>query len=377
MKRNVKQMQGGWHLVLALAAPLVLLGTGCYPNYTSTPDAGGVDAGTDAGVSCDDLAHDAKLGTLRLEPGFAATESAELPPQIGAVTALAHGNSYRLYGLRNSDKSLYSLGTWPTVALGNTALVSVISEPDRTETTFLGGYLTNDGTRLLSGYTKPGTGFPGNVVIHDTVTPSNSTYLSAPGNFSAAAVPGAFLINGTGLGTSQGTAVHALKVDNQTQTVSTLATFPSTTAASGYTAVSTNGIAVLGYSVYPQNVLRAVPPAAYTAALSSGNPLPLGDWPEVYSGEDLFAAAGFSSGVALHRGSYDAQTFAPLTQDVMRVELTVDGSNPRTVITGGLTPVLTASNTCTQVDLLAPLGEDLLVGVTDRNGHRLVRLVRQ
>jgi hypothetical protein len=36
MKRNVTKTQGGWHLVLALAAPL-LLGTGCDPNTPNPP----------------------------------------------------------------------------------------------------------------------------------------------------------------------------------------------------------------------------------------------------------------------------------------------------------------------------------------------------
>jgi hypothetical protein len=375
MKRNVKQMQGGWHFVLALAATLVL-GTGCDPNpNTPTPDAGVGDAGTDV-TSCDDRLHDAKLGTLRLRTGFTLAESVELPAQIGAVTAIANGNGYTLYGLRTSDKSIHALGTWPTLTLANTPPVSVISQSDREATTFLSGYLTNDGTRLLSGYTKTGMNFPGNVVSYDTVTPSNSTYLSAPGNFSAAAVPGTFFINGTGLLTLEGPAVYALKVQNQDLTVSTLATFPNAMAASGYTAVSTNGAAVLGYSVYPKNTLHAVPPGEYTAALSRGTPFALADWPEVYSGEDVFGVAGFGSGVVVHRGSYDAN-FNALTQDVVRRELTVGGSDSQVIIVGALTPVLTTDNPCTQVDILAPMGEDLLVGVKDENGHRLVRIQKR
>jgi len=369
MKRDVTKTQGGWHRVLALAAPLLLLGTGCDPNPNNpTPDAG---------LPCSDLAHDAKLGTLRLEPGFTVAESVAIPSSLVAVTAITHGNSYKLYGLRTSDKTVQSLGTWPTVTVDSAPPVFVLAEEDRNETTFLGGYLTNDGTRVLTGYTKMGTGFPGNVLVYDTVTPANSTRLSAPGNFSAAAVPGTFFINGTGLGTATGPAVYALRAQNQTYAMSTLATFPSTTAASGYTAVSTNNVAVFGYSVYPKNTLHAVPPAEYTAALSSGKPFALAGWPEVYSGEDLFGAAGFGSGVVLHRGSYDPETFAPLTKDVVRRELTVGGSSSQTVAVGALTPVLTAVNTCTQVNTLAPMGEDLLVGVSDENGHRLVRLQKQ
>jgi hypothetical protein len=44
---------------------------------------------------------------------------------------------------------------------------------------------------------------------------------------------------------------------------------------------------------------------------------------------------------------------------------------------GALTPVLTTSNDCTQVDLLAPMGADLLVGVTDKTCRRLLRLQKQ
>jgi hypothetical protein len=354
-------------------------------------DAGtGSDAGTDAGVACADLPHDPKLGTLQLQTGFAAAESATIPEGIGAVTVIQSGSEYTLYGLRNTDNtsvaddSIYALGTWPDVTLGSAALYAVVPEADRGNSTYPSGFLTNDGTRLLTGYTRGAAGSPGNVLVYDTATPKDSVYVSAPGNFSAAAVSGAFFINGLGIdGASQGgLAVYALNLASKPFQGSKLATFPTTNAlaASGYSAVTSDKVAVFGYSLPDSsssdpwapyiNHLHALAPALYTPAVSSRSTLALSttNAPEIYSGNDLQSVAGFGSGVALHRGTFTA------TRDVARIELTPGGINPESVTAGDLTPVLTTSNTCTNVVSMAPMGPDLLVGVKDKNGRRLVRL---
>jgi hypothetical protein len=345
---------------------------------TEPTDAGpdGGTGGTDAGVACTDLPHDPKLGTLQLQTGFAtAAETAPLPEGIGAVTAIASGSEFKLYGLRDTD--LYALGTWPNVALGASSLQSIYAEADRDGgTKYPNSYLTNDGTRLLAGYTKPGTDFsniPGTLLVYDTATPANSTYLSANGNFTAAGFEGGFFISGQGIAgaAETGNGIYALKTSATPFQGSKLANFPPEGAYSGFTAMASNGVAVLGFSDSAfTNHLRAVAPATYSPAFSSGTPFTLTDTnaQEVYSGADLKEVTGFGAGVALHRGSFTA------TSDVSRFALTLADSTSTSVTVGERKAVLTTSNTCTNVVLMTPMGPDLLVGVKDKNGSRLVRL---
>ncbi|EPX61443.1 hypothetical protein D187_001226 [Cystobacter fuscus DSM 2262] len=343
------------------------------------PDAG-TDAGTepepDAGTeptACADLPHDARLGTLQLQPGFTVVESAPLPASIGAITSVAGASgSYTVYGV-NSDKSVYALGTWPNVAASTTPLFPVV-EPNGPQDAFVSNYLASDGVRLVAGYTR--ADLSGKVAVHDTVT-NASTYLSAKGNFSAVGLDGAFLLNGLALeGVSEtGSAVYALKTQSTPFSVSRLATFPVAQSASGFNALTTNKIVVLGY-YGGNNVLHAVSPETYAPALAAGTSLDLADTntPRIYAGSDLFYAAGFGAGVALHRGSY-SESYEQLTHDVSRIALSPAGSDGKGVTAGDLKAVLTQSNnTCTSVVAMAPLAEDLLVGVEDKNGRRLVRL---
>ncbi len=360
-------------------AQYTCVGGSCVPqDFTDAgtePTDAGTDAGMDAGTDpCANVPHDPKLGTLQLQMGFAAaTETAMLPEGIGAVTAVPNGSEFKLYGLRDTD--IYALGTWPNVALGAASLQSIYAEADRDGgTRYPNGYLTNDGTRLLAGYTKPGpvTSIPGTVLVYDTATPANSTYLAANGNYTAAGFDGGFFINGQGIeGASEGgNGIYALKTSATPYQGSKVAPFPVAEAFSSATAVASNGVAVFGYSQYPTDTLRAVAPATYTPALSSGTPFTLTDTnaPEVYSGTDLKSVTGFGEGVALHRGTFTT------TSDISRFELTLGGITPTSVTVGERKSVLTVANTCTDVVLMAPMGPDLLVGVKDKNGRRLVRL---
>ncbi len=355
---------------------------GTEPVDSGTPDSGTPDSGTDAGVACADLPHDSKLGTLQLQTGYAvATETATLPEGIIAVTAIPSGAEFKLYGLNGTDDSLYALGTWPSVTLGGAPLQSIYAEADRDGgTKFPSGYLVNDGTRLLTGYTTLGpiTNIPGTALVYDTLTPASSKYISANGNFSAAGLDGGFLINGQGLeGTSEsGNAVYALRTGTSSFQGSKLATFPVAGASSGFTAVATNGVAVLGYSDSTSpfaNHLRAVAPGTYTEAFTGGTTVALTDTnaPGIYSGTDIKSVTGFGEGVALHRGPFTS------TKDVARIPLPLGGITPGSVTPGELETVLTTSNTCTSVVLMTPMGSDLLVGVSDKQGRRLVLLKKQ
>ncbi|MDC0713942.1 hypothetical protein POL68_36085 [Stigmatella sp. ncwal1] len=347
------------------------------PTDAGPTDAGPTDAGpdTDGGTGPCSVAHDPKLGTLQLQTGFAATESAGLPAGIIAVTAVGPGPLYTVYGLSGADQNVYSLGTWPSIQANSQSLFSVIEPSDRGGTFFLGGYLVNDGSRLLSGYTKSGANFPGYVSLYPTAAPSSLQYLSAPGNYTAAALPNAFLINGLGLGNATPeVGIYALQPQTDPPTTSLLATFdPAWEASSGYTAVTENGVAVLGYfdgTVFT-NRLRAAAPSLYQPALTNGVPFNLADATELTPGSSILNVAAFGDGVALLLG--DDSGWPPVYTDVSRIALPLSGT-PQTVTPGATTPVLKFVDSCTQLQSLTHLGGDLLVGVSDKNGERLVRI---
>lgn len=351
------------------------------------PDAGTTepDSGTQEPVSCANLPHDPKLGTLQLQSGFSALESASLPTGIGAVTVVAGtGSSFAVYGVQSQDKSLYALGTWPNVAASTTPLYPIVPG-DVTGTVYLSGYLVNDGAHLLAGYTQAGAGFPGKVASYDLATPSASTYLSAPGNFSAVGLSGAVLLNGLGVEgvSATGVGVYALKTQSSPYQKFRFATFPSTAQNSGFSAVATNGIVALGYALATptdedpyaySNVLHGASPDTYSPALSAGTTLDLtgANTPAIYSGTDLLDAVGFGAGVALVRGGY-TDSYESFTREVSRLPLSTT-NNGLGVTAGTAQPVLTQSQACTFVVSLAPIGGDLLIGVSDKNGRRLVRL---
>ena len=107
----------------------------------------------------------------------------------------------------------------------------------------------------------------------------------------------------------------------------------------GFTAVTSNGVAVLGYSDTTDwsNHLLAVAPGVYTPAFTAGTTLALSDTPApaIYSTTDdptlgLSDVAGFGQGVALHRSVW------PNTHDVSRIELTLGATDSSSVTAGAL-----------------------------------------
>jgi len=344
------------------------------------------DAGTDAGtgITCADLPHDSKLGTLRLREGFTAAESALFPTGISSITPLTGSATPVLYGLHGEDESIFALGTWPNIAASTTPLYPVVAPADQGVTTYLSNYLASDGTRLLAGYTLGNV--TGKLAVYDTATPGDSSYVSSSGNYSAVGVEGTFFINGLGLEGEGGSAaaIYALKTQSAPFQSAKLATFPAAAQYSGYNALASNGVAVFGYSAgtptddnpyATTNYLHAVSPATYTSALSAGTSVDLNsaDTPELFRSLDVIYASGFGAGVAIQRGGLD-EFYNPLTQNIVRVALSPAGSEGKAVTVGDIEPVLDVVDSCTRVLLTAPLSEDLLVGVQDKNGRRLVRL---
>ncbi len=347
-------------------------------------DAGtGTDAGTEADggtdtdggtVACAPLPREQVLGTLQLQTGFTVAESASLSTEVRAVVATP-GPTYSLFALRETTtgRDVFSLGTWPDVTLGSAAIDTVIAPADRANptATFPSYYLAYDGTRLLAGYTKSGFPAPGSVAVVDPSTRDATTYLDAPDNYTAAGTQDAFFINGGGLDTeAAGRGVYALVTSAKPYVAAKVVDFPADAASNGVTAVAGNGIAVFGYAVADTyvNVAYAVSSSKVGEALASRTPVVLVNEPKVDVGSDFTAAAGFGNGVAVVRGTYNGAT------DVSRFSLTPGLGGNQPISVGTRQAVLNATDACTAVDLLSSLGSDLLVGVTDVNGRRLVRI---
>ncbi|WP_375742216.1 hypothetical protein NR800_23485 [Corallococcus interemptor] len=345
---------------------------------TDTDAGTGTDAGSDP---CAAATYDPKLGTLQLQAGFVAGEAASLPSAAGPV-GVTPGPTYSLYTVVSDGSSgphaLYSLGTWPQVSLGAAPLFDVAAPSDRSPSTslFLSPFVETDGQHVLTGYTKSGGGFPGSVGVYDLAAPASSTYVSAPSNFSAGVVPGAFLINGGGLDTvSAGLGVYALKTDSSPFTALKVGTLPPETGGSGFTAVSTHGVAMIGYFSDDTflNEGRAVAPAAITEALRSSTPFAVADAPALDVGSNFVAASGHGEGVSVLRGDYVPPDYNFAGTDVSRFAFTVTDAGA-TVTVGARQPVLVYADQCTRVTGLTAIGADLLVGVDDKNGARLVRI---
>ena len=201
----------------------------------------------------------------------------------------------------------------------------------------------------------------------------------APGNYSATSVSSRFVLNATGLASATDAALYALS--GSTSTASTLATFASSwMAASGVTAVTSDGVLVAGYYGNAmsdgKNHLLAVPPSTYLGPLANGSSFALLGNLEVYSGFDVLNAVGFKDGVAVQLGWFLPPTYEAVTSSIVRYPLTLSGSGPQTVVAGTAQTVIFAPNRCTNVEFIGHLGVDLLMAVRDRNGRRLVRLVK-
>lgn len=184
----------------------------------------------------------------------------------------------------------------------------------------------------------------------------------------------AFLINSAGLSALNGFGIYALVTSADPMASVKVADFPQTAGANGFSAVANNGVSVFGFAVPPDysNVAYAVAPSVVSTALSSNTPFALDAQPQIDVGSDFDAASAFGDGVVVKRGAYD-DTWQFVTTDVSRYALSADAT-PGEVVIGERTPVLSFVDQCTSVTQLTHLGSDLLVGIEDVNGERLVRI---
>jgi hypothetical protein len=343
-----------------------------------TFDAGTFDAGTFDGGPCAQLPQNAKLGTLVLQPGFVVHEGVTPPGNFYSFgTRPGPNGTHLMVGLSYGSREVFELGTWPTLVASATPLFNFVAPADRQTSLTPLAYVAFDGTRFAAGYYKSQFNLPGSIATYNPTTGGNVTYTPAETHFSVTGAAGLFLISANSLGTlMNGHGIYALDAQNAAHP---LATFDSSWAATGgLTGFTSNQVAVLGYSQFNSlsspdtHTLHAVAPAALAAALNS--PLALGTTPQIYSGTDLYAIAGFGDGIALFRGKYNSSYTAQLWSDVSRIKLTVQPNG--SVTAGPLTQVLSNPGACADIESIISMGDDLLVvfSYDEGNERRLVRI---
>lgn len=274
-----------------------------------------------------------------------------------------------------ANRTVHRLGDVPTLTIGP-SIADIRAATDRDGGIFISGYLASNGQQLIVGYTRGSAGFPGNVAL---VTPADGgvEYVSAPGNYSAAALSsGAFLVNGLGLGTATGNGLFALR-PGPPPTSSLVAVVPDPFGGSGNTAVTSTGVVITGnFRPDFSSVARALTPSQYAAAITNGTSFTYTatETPVVAEGSDFANLTTLGPDAVVVRGGFDAM-FNPFTVRVERVPLTLVGSGTQTVMVGTPVPLLqNGPNRCTRVFTAFSTGSELYLGLSDRQGRRLVKL---
>jgi hypothetical protein len=273
-----------------------------------------------------------------------------------------------LYGVY-FDGTVHSLGTTSALDAGP-ELANVFAPPDRGGGAFLSQFLTGGGQQLLAGYTTNGAGFPGNVALVD-LRDGGVSYVNAPGNFSAVAFAGGFAINGGGVGDAG--SEDGVYLLNAAGGASALASFDSAWMAnSGYTAVTSQQVLLLGYfnGVDFMNHVSAAPPTQWNPSVASGMPFMLNASVEIAAADDLSTVGTVGTDAVLVHGGFQASApYAAFTTEVDRLPLALSSS---TVTPGTAKAILLSADQCTYVGFTATSGANLLLGIADKNGSRLV-----
>lgn len=312
---------------------------------------------------CADATYDAVLGTLMLADGFATKESASLPTDVVAVAAVVDGSSWRLFGLDATELVVTDLGGWPSLQSEPAKVFSLLPESYGGEA-FASGFLASRGSTLVAGYTgdfDPETFVAsGELVVFDRSAQSGvaPVRVNAPNNYAAAYVGETLLVN----------AHRIAELGDETRVygwrdgvASVVARFedPASTYGGPVLPLADGGAVVGGYVTDETQFFHLL--ADDLAAPADGVLL---DENRKVLGAPYLHAAPFGAGFAYLHGDF----FNPV--EAVRVVSLEDDAGQRT------TDVLQLVDACTNVDLLASLGEDLLVGINDPQGRRLVRLSR-
>lgn len=361
------------------------------PGDAGADDAGAPDGGVpDAGpLTCDVVLHDPVLGTAQVGAAYRVVDSAELPGTAWTPTAVRDellpdgGLGLVVFGYSGSG-TVHRLGGWPSLAApsaGNLAFDAVTPE-DRARQVIITPALVNAQDKLLAGYrTIAGGGFvDGGISVFDLNAPDAGTrWLAAPGLEAALGLGSYFLVGADGLGAAGGVrGVYGAKHDAVDLRAGLVASYPAISGENvrpGLMALTSHGLVVLGYYLDGQSrhVLRLPRPGALMDALSGGPAITLADTPELAVGADVAHLAAFGQGVAvLH--SRGVRGVLPVLGDLRWYGLTPETDGGTRVAAPA--PVLTAADEgCTAVSQLYPWGTTLIVGLWDKQGQRLVRLV--
>ncbi len=384
-----------------LCAALIVSCSGSMPPPDGgLPDAGpfdgGGDGGSDGGVpdagplDCDLRAHDPILGTAQVGAGYRLVDSAVLPGTAWVPVAVKDealpdgGRGLVVFGYSGAG-TVHRLGVWPALFEPSAAngVFDAVAAEDRARQVIITPSLVNAQDKLLAAYrTISGGGFvDGGISVFDTNAPDAGTrWLPAPGNESLLALGSYFLVGGDGLGAAGGPrGVYGVKHDVVDLRAGLVATYPAIAGENvrpGLMALTAHGLPVLGYYLdgADRHVLRLPAPSQVMEALSgAGSAIALGDAPELQLGDDVEALAGFSTGVvALH--TQQVRGVLPALGALQWHGLTrqPDGG---TRVDAPVDVLRAADDGCTAVSQVMAAQTVLIVGVWDKNGQRLLRLV--
>ncbi len=349
-----------WVAAVAAAATLA----GCPPDAFDTGEGEGEGEG-DAGCGDDPI-----LGSLGVADGFILVGGQGLPDNIVSVGLkdLGDGSPVELIGLTD-DLHVVDLGVYPgsTPALPPEVFDALAPDDQglaRTGDVFP-SFLVVDRALIGAGYTRA-TDFGGFVGAFNALTGATS-YIEAPANFAAVTRDDTLFIEAAGLGPAAGgLGVYTAAAG----AASFFGGLGDGAVASGNLAVTSDGVLVVGRFAGADNELFALPSATVDAVLAGGAAPDLDAAAPLYTGAlNGFSAGvvGVGAGVALV--DVDLTTFAGVGVSFIGLAdgATVTAAAPVPVLTGG-------SAACTSVLSLAQTGGDLIVGVHDAAGARLVQV---
>jgi hypothetical protein len=321
---------------IVLSSLVAALAVACSPGLSPAEDAG------PDGPDPVDPVDPAVLGTLTLNEGYSLVGSASLPEDVTAVAAVTGIDSLQVYGVDSTANAVLSLGEWP--ALGKSdVLFDLVPDGETPSTVFASPFLATDGSaRLAAGYTEPfnpmtGTAL-GKVAVYDLAQGGSSlTHVDAPLNYTAAFLGDRLVVNGGGLGAaSEGNALYWWD-DTELPSTGLLAVFDEAwQASSGFSATAAGVLAAGGF--YDDgdgagNHLLRVTAAEADAVVDGSDAI------------DLAAAERVATGAIFAAGASREPTF-----------------------------VLETTDDATTIELIASIADDLLVGVSDDDGRRLLRI---
>jgi hypothetical protein len=323
------------------------------------------------------------LGDFLLSNTFSIVDTSEVDAQFIALAAVSSGETnHTLYGLNGTTKQVRQLGAWPSLAFDEPYFDVVRSEDDA-DSVFASRYLTTDGQYLVAGYTlpyDPNTGSaPGYIAVHNMLEDADPLYvrhIRADNNYHTGILNSLLLVNGSSIdesGTSNGIYGWDLSTELSRGHI---ATFPASAAASGFIAVSTGDTVGLGfYDSSFTNQMRLLEKSTLLSAVEDTAAIDL-DAEMAAAPGGFLMASHMGTDLIFSLGFYD-DSFQLVQGDVVKVSMTTETRNGELrVLPSQAEPILSVpADSCQTVSLIEPIGEDLLIGISDHQVDR-IRLVR-